>query len=91
MREPWRRVPGRWLVKINPVPLVYQFVGGWVRIQAKVNLWALAQGYPTYDDYPEAYRFDGWGTVGFWPPKLACNVKYFPDDNYVVDAGRFVA
>jgi hypothetical protein len=68
-------------VKINPVPLVYQFVGGWVRIQAKVNLWALAQGYPTYDDYP----------VGFWPPRLACNVKYFPATGSMIDAGRFVA
>jgi hypothetical protein len=76
----------------NPVPFIFQFVGGWVSIQTKVSLWAIARGYPSYGDKPLLYRFEGWGTVGFWPPKLACNVKYFPEDGSgVVDAGRFVA
>lgn len=78
-------------VKINPVPFLYQFVGGWHSIQAQVSWWAVERGYSTYGDNPTAYRFEGWGVVGFWPPKLACNVKYFEPGGTTIDAGRFVA
>lgn len=78
-------------MKITPVPFLYQFVGGWLSIQAKIGSWAAERGYRSYGEVPTAYRFDGWGTVGWWPPKLACNVKYFAPDGTMIDAGRFVA
>ena len=76
---------------INPVPFFLRFVSGWPSIKAKVNDWAIANAYPTYDENPTAYRFSGWGSVGF-PPRLACNVYFSgPDVDEPLDLGRFVA
>jgi hypothetical protein len=76
----------------NQIPAVLRLAwGSWASLTAKVDTWAAARGYRTYSQSPDQYRFEGWGTVGFLPPKIACNVKFFPPSGGEIDAGRFIA
>ena len=62
----------------NPVPLFFRMFNGWVSIQRQVNDWAKEKDYIPYSQEPRLYRFDGWGVVGIFRPRLACNVKFLP-------------
>jgi len=74
---------------MNPVPFLLRFVGGWASIRDQVTARATSEGLWSYTANPELYRFEGWGTAGF-PPRLACNVKYFADSGEILDLGRIV-
>lgn len=62
---------------INPIPWPLRWAAGsWQNIRAQADTWAAEQSFPSYSEAPEAYRFHGWGLVGF-PPRIACNLTYF--------------
>jgi hypothetical protein len=76
---------------MKPIPFLLRAFGGWQRIKDQIDQVADRGDDPLvpYSLAPDLYRFDGWGLKGF-PPRLACNVKYFPPDtNETIDLGRF--
>lgn len=73
---------------MNPIPFLLRAFGGWQRIKAQLNDWAIRYSQVRYAEDPQRYRFSGWGLQGL-PPQLACNVLYYPPSGNPINLGRF--
>ncbi|MEM9118495.1 MAG: hypothetical protein AAGD09_11500 [Cyanobacteria bacterium P01_F01_bin.56] len=73
---------------MSPVPFFLRFVGGWQTIREHLAEECQLRNIPSADKEPNRYRYDGWGVMGF-PPRVACNITYFPEHGDPFDLGRF--